>query len=108
MEAAVVVRGVVHLHADLGFGSCHDAEWCALVLALDLARAQGEGGFILLGDAVQVIEQANKALAGATPAPGSHAARFLVAARAAPPARIRWVRRAQNLAGIALAARHPR
>ena len=33
---------------------------------------------------------------------------FLALAAKGPPARIRWIKRTQNLAGIALAARHPR
>lgn len=56
------------------------------------------------------------AATGALPAQGhsdtlpaqDHAATFLRLALLARPVRIRWIRRAQNLAGIALAARHPR
>lgn len=107
MEAAVAVRGVVHLFDDLGFGSSLDAEWLALTCALELAQSQNLAGFELIGDAVHVIRQANRVLADHLPAQG-HAARFLALARDSPPARIRWIRRAQNLAGIALAARHPR
>jgi len=36
-----------------------------------------------------------------------HAATFLELATKVPPGRIRWIKREQNLAGIALAALHP-
>ncbi len=107
MEAAVVVRGVVHRFDDLGTGSSHDGEWLALIRALELAQMQGLTGFELIGDAVQVIRHANRAVAGSQPEEG-HAANFRALARTSPPARIRWIKRTQNLAGIALAARHPR
>lgn len=106
MEAAVVVRGVVHLFDDLGVGSRHDAEWLALIRALEIAQAQGLAGVELIGDAIDVIGQANRLLAGG--AAQGHAATFLALVGNFPPARIRWIRRGQNLAGIALSARHPR
>ncbi len=107
IEAAVVMRGVVYRFDDLGIGSSHDAEWLALIHALDLVQAQGLTGCELIGDAIQVINQANRAMAGGRQATG-HAAVFAALVRKAAPARIRWIKRAQNLAGIALAARHPR
>jgi ribonuclease HI len=107
MEAAVVVRGVAHVFDDLGFGTNTDAEWLALIRALELAQEQGLSGIELIGDAVQVIREANDALHGDGAVQG-HAAVFRTLAAKAPPARIRWIRRAQNLAGIALNARHPR
>jgi ribonuclease HI len=61
----------------------------------------------LIGDSAEVVAQANAAMRTGHAA-GGHAARFLALVAEAPPARIRWIRRAQNLAGIALAARHPR
>ncbi len=117
IEAAVVVRGVVHLFDDLGSGSNSDAEWLALIRALELSRSLGLTDIELIGDAVEVIRQANRALSASYTEPGragqgdtgqGHTATFLALAANAPPARIRWIKRAQNLAGIALAARHPR
>ncbi len=117
MEAAVVVRGAVHFFDDLGAGSNEDAEWLALIRALDLARAQGLADFALVGDALAVIRQAQAALSGGPDAAGpdaqgpdaqDHAARFLAAAAPGPLPRLRWIKREQNLAGIALASRHPR
>lgn len=107
MEAAVVVRGVVHLFDDLGFGTNGDAEWLALIRALELAQSLSLSGIELIGDSSEVIQQANKALRDNHAMQG-HVASFLALAAKAPPARIRWIKREQNLAGIALAARHPR
>lgn len=107
MEAAVVVRGAVHLFDDLGVGTNRDAEWLALIRALELARSLGLAEVELVGDSIDVIKQANVVLADGQALQG-HAATFLALAHKAPPARIRWIKRQQNLAGIALAARHPR
>jgi ribonuclease HI len=107
MEAAVVVRGVAYLHEDLGTGTNSDAEWLALTLALERAQSLGLNHFVLVGDALEVIRQANRVLRDARALPGLPAA-FLALAGKSPPPKIRWIKRAQNLAGIALAARHPR
>lgn len=107
IEIAVVVRGVAHIFEDCGSGSNSDAEWLALIRAMEVCRDRGLTEVELIGDAVEVIRQANRALQhgqGSQP----HAARFLALAAEVAPSRIRWIRREQNLAGIALAARHPR
>ena len=107
IEAAVVMRGVTHVFDDLGVGSNSDAEWLALVCALELVQSTGIANVELIGDAREVIGQANLALSGASVA-AVHAAAFLSVAAKGRPARIRWIKREQNLAGIALASRHPR
>jgi ribonuclease HI len=107
IEAAVVVRGVEHLFDDLGVGTNSDAEWLALIRALELSRSLDLVGIELIGDAFEVIRQANRVLVSGH-AVQRHAATFLALATKARPARIRWIKREQNLAGIALAARHPR
>jgi ribonuclease HI len=107
IEAAVVVRGVTHLFEDLGEGTNADAEWLALICAMELVQRLALTYVELIGDAVEVIDQANRALR-AGGAKDGHAARFLALHNAAPVARIRWIKREQNLAGIALAARYPR
>ncbi|MEJ2457284.1 MAG: reverse transcriptase-like protein [Novosphingobium sp.] len=107
IEAATVVRGRVYLFDDLGEGTSSDAEWLALIRALELAHSLDLNSIELIGDARAVIDHANCALKNGRAAHG-HAAAFLAMARRAPPARIRWIKRAQNLAGIALASRHPR
>lgn len=107
METAVVARGREHLRLDLGQGSSMDAEWLALLHALDLARALACADFVLLGDCAAVIAQAN----GRAKCPHAcrhHLAAFQAMAAPLGPPRVRYVKRAQNLAGIALARRHPR
>jgi len=105
LEAAVVAAGQVHLFRDLGQGSNTVAEWLALIHALRIGRALGRD-FVLLGDAVHVIGPAQGTVKPRGVAAG-HLERFRAEAGAAVPA-IRYVRRAQNLAGIALARLHPR
>ena len=107
IEVAVVIRGRAHVFDDLGEGSSHDAEWLALIRALEVCHAQGLTEVVLIGDALAVVEQANQALVSGS-APTGHAARFLALCARSAPAHIRWIKRQQNLAGIALAARHPR
>lgn len=107
IEAAVVVRGVSHLFDDLGHGSRHDAEWLALICALKLSQSLGVAEIELIGDALDVIHQANGALRSNHAMQG-YAETFRALTINGPPARIRWIKREQNLAGIALAARHPR
>lgn len=107
IEVAAVIRGVAHLRLDLGHGTHNDAEWLALIHALGVAQASGAQAFDLIGDAAMVVDQANGA--GSCPlALRHHLEAFRAMAAAHPPARIRWIGRAQNLAGIALAARHGR
>ena len=108
IEVAVVARGVSYLFDDLGEGSNTDAEWLALIKALEVAQSLGEPHFILLGDARAVISQANGVAKCRSPASQTHRARFVALVAMAEPRRIRWIARAQNLAGIALAARHGR
>ena len=108
IEVAVVARGVHYLFGDLGEGTNTDAEWLALIKALELAQQLGKPDFVLLGDARAVIAQATGRAKCRGAAVQAHAARFAVLAQFGPPPRLRWIARTQNLAGIALAARHPR
>ena len=84
-----------------------DAEWLALLRAVREVQALGVADAVVLGDAAAVIEQAN----GRVRCPEAyrwhlnHLAELAAAGRLPP---IRYVRRSQNLAGIALARRHPR
>ncbi len=107
MEAAVVVQGVTHLFDDLGHGPSSDAEWLALIRAFEVSQSLGLTEIELLGDALHVIRQANKAMRSDHAVQG-HAATFRDLTANGPPPRVRWIKREQNLAGIALAARHPR
>ena len=107
METAVVVRGVAIIDRDLGFGTSLDAEWLALIRAVEIARELGLASPLFLGDALGVVRQANRVLAcrGA-------AARHLQVLEALTGAsvrlHIRHVKRTQNLAGIALTKLHAR
>ncbi|UUR07623.1 reverse transcriptase-like protein [Sphingomonas glaciei] len=104
-EVAVVARGVVHFFDDLGEGSNGDAEWLALLKALEVAHALGVQAFDLLGDSRSIIAQATGTAPCRTQAEREQLTRFTTLAAAAAPRRIRWIPRAQNLAGIALAGR---
>ena len=107
METAVVLRGQAHVRPNRGSGSSIEAEWLALIDALTLAREQGLTDVVLLGDCMPVIEQAN----GRAPCRGDgvpHLATFRALAAAGSAPRIRYIRRGQNLAGIALARLHDR
>lgn len=105
MEVAVVLRGVAHVHYDLGFGTSSDAEWLALIRALELALKADVRDAELIGDSLDVINRARKVL-DTGQATCAHEKRLWLLLERGRPARIRWIRREQNLAGIALAARH--
>ena len=107
IEAAAVARGTTYLFEDLGFGTSNDAEWLALILALEMAQSLGLKDIVLVWDALDVIQEAHRVLKSGRAKPG-HASTFLSLAVKAPRVRMRWIKRTQNLAGIALAARHPR
>lgn len=107
MEIAVVIGGVAAIERDLGQGDSLEAEWLALIAALRLAHARGIEDFVLLGDAVAVVAQANGAVR-ADGAAARHLATFREIAAEGRAPRIRHIGRAQNLAGIALARLHPR
>ncbi|MEH3106486.1 MAG: reverse transcriptase-like protein [Sphingomonas fennica] len=107
IEVAAVVRGTVHLVEGAGEGDSLAAEWQALLHAARLAAASGAADVLLLGDSAAVIAQANGRVSVRPDMAGNLAT---YRATIAPIARLvlRHVPRAQNLAGIALARRHPR
>ncbi len=84
-----------------------DAEWLALIHAIEVAQVLELTDPIFLGDSLAVVRQANsEAKCKGT------SARYLSTLRklssGPSPLRIRHVKRSQNLAGIALARIHPR
>jgi ribonuclease HI len=108
METAWLCRGTFRHHPDRGEGDSGEAEWLALLdaldHALDIAAAEGMPARIeLVGDARAVIEQAR----GRWPPPGPRLRRFhdrfIERAAEIPRLTLRHVPRARNLAGIALA-----
>jgi ribonuclease HI len=100
MQVAAVARGVVHHLADLGHGSSEQAEWLALLHGLRVAEMIGERDIILLGDAAGVIAQAKGDAKCRDP---SSLDQFQQQSAAFERVRLRFIRRNQNLAGIALA-----
>ncbi len=90
MESAVVARGRTHHRPPHAHGTNNDAEWQALLHALEVAGALGEQDLILIGDSAHVLKRAPT-----DPAYLERAASFT-------RIRLRYARRAQNLAGIAL------
>ncbi|GAA0441756.1 reverse transcriptase-like protein [Sphingomonas molluscorum] len=107
MELAVVVGGRSLVQRGLGPGTSMDAEWLALIEAMQCAHAMGVTDAVLLGDAAAVIAQAN-GLVRCPPSCLAHLERFQQMPRPEGRTRIRYVKRSQNLAGIALAALHAR
>ena len=102
METAVVTGGAAVVVRDAGIGSSQDAEWLALIAALRLAQDMELAHYILLGDAVAVIEQANGVVRARGEA-AEHLAAFRALAGDGPMPAVRHIKRTQNLAGIALA-----
>lgn len=103
----MVVGGQAHIQREIGHGSSMDAEWLALIHALRIAQTRDTANIVMLGDCAAVINQAN----GTVKCRGTnilHLNNFqaLLSGSAAP--RILYIKRAQNLAGIALARLHAR
>jgi ribonuclease HI len=99
MQIVVVARGVVHHAAGLGHGSSEQAEWLALLEALRVADVTGGRDIVLLGDAKGVIAQANGAARCRDTVRFGQFQRLVAGFERV---RVRYVRRNQNLAGIAL------
>lgn len=108
METAVVVQGEVHLRQDLPVGDNNDAEWVALIHALELARSLGIRDAILIGDSSLVVDQANGTLPCRTPRFQEQLDRFHALAADFDRLRVRRIGRAQNFAGHALERVHGR
>ena len=98
MEAAVVAGGETYLFPDLGVGNSEQAEWAALLRALDVAETLGARDILLLGDSSNVIGQAN----GTLRARGAPLEDFRTRAARFERVTVRHIGRKQNLAGIAL------
>ncbi len=108
IEIAVVVRGAEHIVTGLGPGDNSDAEWMAAIHALHVARDLGAGRVDLRGDSMLVIGQARGTAPCRSDSLRAHLKQFRTAAAGFESVRLRHIGRAQNLAGIALARRHPR
>jgi len=108
MEIAVAARGQVWITHDLGQGTSADAEWLALIEAIRIARSLDAPDIILLGDSAMVVAQANGIAKCRSENLQRHLETFRHLAAAGTPPRVQHIRRAQNLAGIALAKTHDR
>lgn len=108
METAVVARGVTHHRPDLGPGTNNDAEWLALIHAVELAGALGETDIVLVGDSALVLNQARGRWPCRSAALRRHLETFQALAPSFAAIRFRQVGRSQNLAGIALERLHGR
>jgi ribonuclease HI len=108
MEVAAVARGQTYLRADLGEGGSEESEWRALLHAVEIAMSLGAEDVVLLGDSRSVINQANGVTKCRDSAMQKHLDAYRAALAAIPNVRLRYVPRSKNLAGIALAKRHPR
>lgn len=102
METAVVVRGQTYIQRDLGPGTSMDAEWLALIRAVEITLDLGLSDPVFLGDSLAVVRQAGGA-AKCRRAAARHFVKLTEIGTALLPLHTRYVRRAQNLAGIALA-----
>jgi len=105
IDIAAVVAGTAHVRLGIATGDNNEAEWRALLFALDLAIEARAQEATLLGDSVLIIEQAR----GRWPCRSAHLqpfhATFQARSLSVPRLRLRHVPRSRNLAGIALAQR---
>ncbi len=107
MEIAVVAQGQAYVRPDMGQGSSFDAEWLALIHAVEVAQTLGLTDVVLLGDSATVVGQAS----GRVKCRGdaiAHYARFQANIPVGMSVRVRLIKRTQNLAGIAIARLHDR
>lgn len=102
IEIAVVARGRTFHRTDAGFGTNDDAEWLALLYALDVARSFAANDLLLVGDSALVVNQASGAAKCRSHDLQRHLDAFAARATSFARVRLRQVRRHRNLAGIAI------
>lgn len=103
METAVVARGIVQYRSDCGSGTSNDAEWLALLDAVEVALSIGARDVVLLGDSAMVVAQANRYGKCRTLAFRQYLEKFQILKTNFDRVIVRKIPRNQNLAGIALA-----
>lgn len=105
MEVSAFARGQSFIRKDIGVGSNSVAEWLALIHAIEVAIEMGESEVTALGDSRLIIAQANgQKCRSAELLP--HIERFRALAETIPTLKVRYIKRTQNLAGIALEKTH--
>lgn len=105
MEAAVVHRGRAYFRDDQGSGDNNQAEWLALLFAVEIAAAEKAADALFIGDSAVVVFQAGGVWPCRSPQLQPYLAAYRAAVAGLPGARVRQVPRSRNLAGIALARR---
>ena len=106
METAVVAGGTTYHRTDHGCGDNNDAEWLALIDALNVARDLSVSDVTLLGDSATVIGHVNGESRRLSSRFHDYHAKFSELVAGLDRVRIRRVVRTQNLAGIALERLH--
>ena len=102
IETAVVVRGVAHFRDACGSGSNDEAEWSALLHAVEIARSLGASDIILRGDSTLVINQARGIIKCRSATLQPYLDAFTAQATHFTRLRLHHIKRSKNLAGIAL------
>lgn len=98
----MIAGGKLFHRSDHGPGDNNDAEWLALIDALQVARDLRLTDVTLLGDSALVVGQANGTSRRIAPRFSEYIASFRALADGFEIVRIRRIGRKQNLAGIAL------
>ncbi len=105
MEVGVVDEDGGFFHEEIGHGTNNIAEWAAFLYTLDIAKARGLTDIEVVGDSALVVNQANGSWACRAKELQPFLAEYHVQRKHFRSIRISHVRRAQNLAGIALEKR---
>lgn len=105
MEVSAFAKGQSFIRKNVGVGSNSIAEWLALIHALEVAIEMGESEVTALGDSRLIIAQANGQKCR-SPELVPHIARFRELAAQIAVLKVRYIKRFQNLAGIALEKTH--
>ena len=108
IKIATIARNTAYPRLDVGHGSGEEAEWLALLHAVEIAVMLGGTDVELVGDSRSVIDQASGTGKCRDVRMQQHLAAYRAAISAIPRVRLRHVLRSKNLAGIALAKGHPR
>nr|WP_184015973.1 ribonuclease HI family protein [Sphingobium boeckii] len=102
LETAVVARGITYHDPAAGHGTNNDAEWLALLHALEIARNLAADDIELVGDSALIVNQAKGVWKCRSPELQAHHDAFRILAAPFARIRIKHIRRSHNLAGIAL------
>jgi ribonuclease HI len=102
MQLAVVAAGKTYHKSGLGYGSSEEAEWLALLHAVEIASTLGLNDVLLLGDSASVINQVSGKTRCGNAELQRHLTLFKEKAERFSRLRTRHIKRTQNLAGIAL------